>query len=262
MASSTNERRVIGSLQKAFDILDLFSVSSPELGITEIAQTLGIHKSTASGLVYTLETGGYLEQNPENRKYRLGLKLMERASVVIKQLEIRQIALPYLIELRDWSEESVNLAVRDDVEVVYIERMVSDQGLSFQNFVGKRGWVHSTALGKAMLAQLPPEEAEKLLRSYKLEVITEHTLDEVEAVMADLEVTRKRGFALDDQENELGGRCVSAAIFNHLNQPIAAISISVPLPRIPKNRIAYYGEKVREVAGQISSRLGHDFVNV
>jgi len=262
MATSTSsERRVIGSLQRAFDILDLFSASSPELGVTEIAQKLSLHKSTASGLVYTLEANRYLEQNPENRKYRLGLKLMERASVLIKQLEIRQIALPYLIELRDWSGESVNLAIRDGAEVVYIERMVSDQGLSFQNFVGKRGWVHSTALGKAMLAQLPTQDAEELLKSYKLEVITEHTLDDVADVMADLELTRKRGFALDDQENELGGRCVSAAIFNHLNQPIAAVSVSVPLPRIPKNRIAYYGDKVKEVAGQISSRLGHDFVD-
>ncbi|MEM6432182.1 MAG: IclR family transcriptional regulator, partial [Deinococcota bacterium] len=219
--ATTTERRVIGSLQRAFDILDLFTVSSPELGITEIAQRLELHKSTASGLVYTLETYGYLEQNPENRKYHLGLKLMERASVLLKQLEIRKIALPYLKELRNWSNESVNLAIRDHVEVVYIERIVSDQGITFQNFVGKRGWVHSAALGKAMLAPLPEDKVRKLLESYTLEPITEHTLSTVDDVMADLAVTRERGYALDDQENELGGRCVSAAIFNHLNQPIA-----------------------------------------
>lgn len=258
MASATSERRVIGSLQKAFDILDLFSASTPELGITDIAQKLELHKSTASGLVYTLETGGYLEQNPENKKYRLGLKLMERASVLLKQLEIRQIALPYLLELRDWSNESVNLAVRDNAEVVYIDRIVSERGLSFQNFVGKRGWVHSTALGKAMLAQLPEAEAKEILESYAFEAKTEHTLMSVDDVMADLALTRERGFALDDQENELGGRCVSAPIFNHTDQTVAAISVSVPLPRIPREKISYYGEQVKEVAKQISSRLGHN----
>ncbi|MEM6429811.1 MAG: IclR family transcriptional regulator C-terminal domain-containing protein, partial [Deinococcota bacterium] len=134
-------------------------------------------------------------------------------------------------------------------------------GITFQNFVGKRGWVHSAALGKAMLAPLPEDKVRKLLESYTLEPITEHTLSTVDDVMADLAVTRERGYALDDQENELGGRCVSAAIFNHLNQPIAAISISVPLPRIPREKIPYYGTKVSEVAGQISARLGYDLLN-
>lgn len=258
MKSVGSERRVIGSLKKAFDILDLFSLSTPEIGITEIAQRLGFHKSTASGLVYSLEEGGYLEQNPENKKYRLGLKLMERTSVLLKQMEIRQVALPFLLRLRDWSQESVNLAIRDGIEVIYIERMLSEQGLSYRNDIGKRGWVHSTALGKAMLAQLAPQEAKALLGSYELVQMTDFTLITVEDVLADLSLTKERGFALDDQENELGGRCVSAAIFNHFQQPVAAISVSVPLARIPREKISYYGDKVKEMAEQISERLGYN----
>ncbi len=253
----TTERRVMGSLQRAFDILDLFSASSPELGITEIAQRLELHKSTASGLIYSLEQGGYLDQNPENRKYRLGLKLLERSTVLLGQIEIREVARPFLFELRDWSQESINLAIHDQSEVVYIERYLSEQGLSYRNVIGKRAPVHSTALGKAILSELPVEEAEDILQSYKFEKKTEYTLLTVEAVLNDLVVSKDRGFALDDQEHGLGGRCVASPIFDHRVRPIAAVSISVPLARIPKNRISYYGNKVKEVAHKISLKLGY-----
>lgn len=253
----TKERRVMGSLQRAFDILDLFSNSSPELGITEIAQRLELHKSTASGLIYSLEQGGYLDQNPENRKYRLGLKFLERSTVLLGQIEIREVARPFLFELRDWAQESINLAIHDQSEVVYIERYLSEQGLSYHNVVGKRAPVHSTALGKAILSELPVEEAEEILQSYKFKSKTEYTLTTVEAVLKDLVVSKERGFALDDQEHGLGGRCVASPIFDHHFQPIAAVSISVPLARIPKDRISYYGDKVKEVAHKISLKLGY-----
>jgi len=251
------EPRLIGSLQRAFDILDLFDHQTIELGITEIANALDLHKSTASGLVYTLEANNYLEQNLHNRKYRLGLKLVERSSIVLGRLEIRQVAAPYLNHLRDWSQESVNLAIRDWNEVIYIERILSNQNLVFRNEIGKRAYVHTAALGKAMIAQLPTDEAREILESYEFRAMTEYSLMTVDAVMDDLELTRERGFALDDQENELGGRCVSAPIFNHLGVAFAAVSISVPLPRIPPERIDYFGAKVKEVAAEISERLGY-----
>jgi len=256
VGTKTKERRVIGSLQRAFDILDLFSPSHPELGVTEIAQRLDLHKSTASGLVYSLEDGGYLDQNPENRKYKLGLKFLERSTVLLGQIEIRDVAMPYLFLLRDWSDESVNLALHDNNEVVYIERLLSEQGLSYRNVVGKRAHVHCTALGKAILSELPMEEAESILKSYTFESKTEYTFTTVDEVLKDLQLTKERGFALDDQENGLGGRCVSAPIFDHLSKPIAAISVSVPLARIPKDKISYYGNKVKEVAEDISAKLG------
>jgi len=253
----TTERRVMGSLQRAFDILDLFSHSTPELGITEIAQRLELHKSTASGLIYSLEQGGYLDQNSENRKFRLGLKFLERSTVLLGQIEIREVARPFLFELRDWSQESINLGIHDQSEVVYIERYVSEQGLGYHNVVGKLAPVHTTALGKAILSELPIEDAEQILRSYTFESKTDYTLTTVKAVLKDLVVSKKRGFALDDQENGLGGRCVAAPIFNHLAQPIAAVSISVPLARIPKNKISYYGDKVKDSAHEISLLLGY-----
>jgi IclR family KDG regulon transcriptional repressor len=258
MASPTNhDRRVIGSLQRALDILDLFTAQAPELGVTDIANALGLHKSTASGLVYTLEMNGYIEQNPDNRKYRLGLKLLERASVLIRQLEVREVALPHLQRLRDQTNESVNLAIRDHHEVVYVERLLSERNFGYHNEVGKRGWVHSTALGKAMLSCLPEAEALAILRSYKLEHLTPNTLTDPEALLGDLHRIRSRGYAIDDEENELGGRCTAAPILNHAGNPVAAVSVSVPLPRIPREKIGWFGRQVKEAAEGISASLGY-----
>ncbi|PJF38445.1 MAG: IclR family transcriptional regulator, partial [Phototrophicales bacterium] len=206
--------------------------------------------------VYTLVANHYLDQNPDSKKYSLGLKFIERAAIVFNQLEIRHVAMPYLEHLRNWSNESINLAIRDHNEVVYIERMLSDQPLGIRTEIGKRAWVHCTALGKAILSRMPEDEAREILESYPLEAFTVFTMTDVDQIMDDLRLTRQRGFALDNQENEMGGCCVAAPILNYKGEPIAAISISVPLPRIPADKIGYFGNKVQEVAEQISERLG------
>lgn len=124
MAEREKDPRIISSLQRALDILSLFGPQAPELGITDIAKALNLHKSTASGLVYTLERNGYISQNPANRRYQLGLQLVERAGVLLDQIEIRKIAMPELEHLRDWSSESVNLAILEENQIIYIERLM------------------------------------------------------------------------------------------------------------------------------------------
>jgi IclR family KDG regulon transcriptional repressor len=140
--------RVINSLQRAFDILDLFDEQTAELGITEIAETLGLHKSTAAGLVYTLEYNGYLGQDPESRKYSLGFKLVERASVLLDQ-------------------------------IVYIERLTTTQSLGMRAKVGYRAPMQCTALGKAILSGMPQEEAQKLVAQLGLLAVTAHSITDL-----------------------------------------------------------------------------------
>lgn len=251
------ERKIIGSVQRAIDILNLFNDHISELGVTDIAKTLELHKSTASGLIQTLEVNGYLEQNPDNKKYRLGLKLIERASVLLNQIQIRDIALPYLEELHNLCDEAINLAIRDETQVVYIERMLSSQSPGMRNEVGKRASVHSTALGRAILSRLSDSELNRIAHSMHLYPITEQTITNPEALIEDVQAARERGFAIDDEKNELGARCVSAPILNHLGEPVAAISISVPIPRIPYDKIDYFGSRVVETARKISTQLGY-----
>lgn len=248
--------KLIGSVQRALDILNIYTSRNTELGTTEIAEALELPKSTAAGLIHTLEVNGYLEQNQENRKYRLGFKLAERAGLYLNQFDLRQLAAPYLTALRDECNESVNLALRRGPDMVYIERMHGTNMLGFRSEIGKRERVHSTALGKAFMAYLSPQEVQDFVTRHDFVPLTQHTITNPDEFLNELACTHQRGYAIDDEENELGGRCVAAAILDYGGRPAAAISISVPLQRMTEARVAELGEKVRRTAAQISSRLG------
>jgi IclR family KDG regulon transcriptional repressor len=250
-------RKVIASVQRALDIINLFEGSKSEIGNAEIAQMLGLDPGTVAGLIHTLKLNNYLDQNPTNRKYRLGLKLAERAAVLLEQLDMRKIAAPYLENLRQWSGESTNLAIRDHQEVVYIERIFGSSSLGIRSEIGKRAPIHSTALGKAIVANMHPQDAQILLADYKFFPVTPKTITNADQFLEELEHTRKNGFALDEEENELGGRCLAAPIFNHDGIAVAAISISVPIQRLPEEKIIPYGTKIKEIALEISRNLGY-----
>lgn len=254
---SPSHRKVIASVQNALNVLNLFEASSSELGNAEIAKMLNMNPATVAGLVYTLKTNNYLDQNPENRKYRLGFKIVERASVLLNQLDLRKISAPYLEELRDWCGESVNLAILDHDKVVYIERIFGHHALGIRSELGKRAPVHSTSLGKALLAHLPDQELDMLLNGYQFISLTPYTITDKQKFLDELEITRTRGYSIDNQENELGGRCIGVAIFNHQNYPIAAISISIPVQKIPMEQVPAYGQKLIQTASMISQKMGY-----
>lgn len=250
------DRKVIHSVQKALDILDLFNTQNSELGTTDIARALDIPKSTVSGLVHTLEINGFLEQDTDNRKYRLGLKLVELGGVLLNQLDLRKVAHPHLEELRDWCNEGVNLAILNEGEVVYVERLFGSTMLGMRSEIGKREPVYSTALGKAILSCWNEQEVRNYLHHQDLAPITPYTITNIDTFIGELQRTRQRGFALDDQENELGGRCVAASIVDNRNLPIAAVSISAPIQRLPDEQIQLFGERVKQSAQTISRHLG------
>ncbi len=249
--------RKIGAVQRAIDILNLFDQQNAELGTTEIARALGLHKSTAASLVSTLAANGFLNQNPETRKYRLGLKLVERAFAMLDQIEIRRVAYPALQQLRDQWNETVNLAILDGGDVVYIERMLGTKALGMRSEVGRREHAHSTALGKAILSCYPLADIRAFIATYGLPPLTPKTITEPEKFLAELDTVRERGYAVDDEENEIGGRCVAVPIFNHTGNVIAAVSISAPTARLPLDDVPQMGAMVRETAKTISRHLGY-----
>jgi IclR family KDG regulon transcriptional repressor len=249
-------RKIIGSVQRAIDILDLFDEHHPEMGTTEIALALDLPKSTAAGLILTLDHNGYLEQNQATRKYRLGYKLAERAGLLLSQFDLRQIAAPALEALRNRCNESINLAIRDGAYVVYIERLYGTSMLGMRSEIGKRERVHSTALGKAILATLPESELKDFISKFNFIAVTPRTMTSPPEFISELQKTCQRGFAIDDEENELGGRCVAAPIFDYRGIAVAAVSISVPIQRFPREKIDDYGRWVKDTAGEISRKLG------
>ncbi len=249
--------RKIGSVQRAIDILNLFNAHSPELGTTEIARALNLHKSTAASLVYTLEANGLLAQNPDTRKFRLGLKLVERASAMLDQVQVRQVAYLHLQTLRDQFNETINLAVFDGADVVYVERILGTKALGMRSEVGRRAPAHSTALGKAILSCFPASFAQEYVRRYGLPPVTPKTITNPQKFFAELEQARAQGYALDDEENEIGGRCVAAPVFDHTGETIAAVSISSPAAHLPMGDVPRAGALVRETAKAISHNLGY-----
>jgi DNA-binding IclR family transcriptional regulator len=252
-----HQSRKIGSVQRAIDILNLFDSQSPELGTTEIARALGLHKSTTASLVYTLEASGFLSQNPETRKYRLGLRLVERAFAMLDQVEIRQIAYPCLQGLRDQWNETVNLAILDGADVVYIERMLGTKALGMRSEVGRRAPAHSTALGKALLSCFPIADVKAFVAAHGLPAATPKTITDPDKFYAELDQVREQGYAVDDEENEIGGRCIAVPIFDHTGKAIAAVSISAPTARLPMSDVPQAGAMVRETAKAISRGLGY-----
>ncbi len=253
----THTSKKIGSVQRAVDILNLFGSQSHELGTTEIARSLGLHKSTTASLVYTLEANGFLSQNPETRKYRLGLKLVERAFAMLDQIEIRQVAYPFLRELRDQWNETVNLAIMDGPDVVYVERLLGTKALAMRSEVGRRAPAHVTALGKAILACLPTSGVQAYIDQYGLPGMTSHTITDAGQFVAEIERTRELGYAVDDEENEIGGRCVAVPVFDHTGHAAAAVSVSAPTTRLPVSEFPQVGAMVRETARCISRGLGY-----
>jgi DNA-binding IclR family transcriptional regulator len=253
------QQKIIGSVQRAIDILNLFDRRAQELGVTDIARELNLPKSTIAGLIFTLVHNNYLDQNTLTRKYRLGFKLAERAGVFLDQFDLRRVALPVLEALRDSSNESVNLAIRDGKYVIYIERMFGNNTLGMRSEIGKREFIHSTALGKAILAQLPLAEIKQFIASYDFKPVTPRTITDPAAFLEALNETKSRGFSIDDQENELGGRCVAAPILDYLGKPVAALSLSVPIQRFPEEKVPEFGKMVWQAARKISMQLGADF---
>jgi IclR family KDG regulon transcriptional repressor len=250
------KRKLIGSVQHALNILNLFDASNPEMGNSEIANRLEMDPGTVAGLIYTLKQNNYLDQNPTNRKYRLGLKLAERTAVLLNQIDLRKIAAPFLEKLRSWSGESTNLAIRDHYEVAYIERLFGNHALGIRSEIGKRAPLHSTALGKVILAYLTQNEVENILNDYEFLQVTPNTITKRADFDQELDRVRREGFALDNEENEIGGRCLAAPILNDEGVAVAAISISFPIQRLPLDKTREFGEKIKTSALEISRRIG------
>lgn len=254
--SEPSSRKVINSVQRSVDILGLFEHHGRELGTTEIAELLGLHKSTAAGLIYTLERNGFLGQNPATRKYQLGFRLVELGSLVLRQLDIRQAARPHMEHLGRTVGETVNLGIRDGTDVVYIERVAGSHSLGMRRDIGSRTPLYASALGKVLLAWLPPAEREPILKRLTFSPRTPRTIVSQDAFERDLAETRERGFAIDDEENEIGGRCVAAPILDHRGQAVAALSVSSPVSRTPAESLPERGQQVSEAARNVSRQIG------
>lgn len=248
--------RKVKVLERAIAILDCFTEDSPELGIGEISRLTGISKGTVHRLVTTLLHDRMVEQNLISKRYRLGFKLFEFGSRAIARFDHVQRAEPFLHDLAKDTGETVHLAVLDQGMTLYVSKVEGWHSLRMPSQVGKHLPTHCTGVGKALICHLDVGERDRIFKEQGLARYTPKTLTSRAALEDDLERTRKRGYAVDNEEIEVGLRCIAAAVRDYSGNVVASLSIAGPTTRIRKGSIPQLGKQVVTTARAISVALG------
>lgn len=236
------------AVERALDVLLCFTSQTPVLTMSQIAERIGINKSTVHRLLFTLEGRRFVERDPSTGVYRPGLRLLQIASLAMEQNSLRRLAAPYLQDLRDQYNENVNLAILDGADVVYLDVFEGSQRIKLAAVPGQRLPAFCTASGKAILAFLPDEQLKSVLERGMLKH-TQATITTPEEFMKNVDVIRVRGFAISEQEFEDGINAIAAPIHN---QPIASISIAGPAYRLTRDRMLEIGPNILATAKKIA----------
>ena len=247
----------IQSVERAIAILKSFTQERPERGVSELSRELGLHKSTVSRMMMTLERGGLLSKNPETRRYRLGVDLIGLAAGVVQYMDVREVALSFLQQLAGACQETAILAVLDAGQIVNVEQFVPPmRQVKNVGRVGRRMSPHCTAAGKVLLAYLSPGELGRALPE-ELERFTPHTITDPGELRRELARVREQGYATAREELEKGLNVVAAPVFDHAGQVRSAISVAGPAYRLPSDLLPQLAALVVDVARQISEQLGY-----
>jgi len=243
------------SLRRALSMVTLLSEpGASSLTLAELAAHIGVDKSTALRLLAPLREEGFVETDEAGR-YRLGVGLLRLGQTYLERLDLRAVALPVLRQLTESTGETSHLVLFQHPDVVYIEKVEGDSPVQMRSRVGKVEPAASTGVGRAFLAHAAPDVVDAVL-AHGLVRRTPATITTARRWRAELALTRERGFAIDDEENEAEIRCVGAAIFDHRGEPAAALSVAGPASRISRDRAEALGPSVVSAADAISARLG------
>jgi IclR family acetate operon transcriptional repressor len=232
------------SLTRALTLLERLSESDSGMHLTDLSYQLGMPAATVHRLLSTFEELDFVEQDPDEGSWFIGLKAFTVGNAFLKRRDFVASARPYMHALVEECGETVNLGVIDDGQVVFISQ------------VGSRSPIHASGVGKAMLANMPQQRVTRILQQRGLARYTDRTIDNPAMLRDELEQVRQQGYALDDEEHAVGLRCVAAPIFDENGQALAAISLSGPKARIVDSRLGEMGNAVRQTAAEITRELG------
>lgn len=246
----------LSSVTSALQLMKVFSVEETELGISALAKELGVAKSTAHRLAVTLATEGFLEQNLENGRYRLGLALFELGTLVRRRMDVSTLGLPLLGALRDATQEAVHLAMLAQTDIVYLYNLESSQAVGTRSYLGMRKPAFCTSEGRVLLGFAPPEQTVAVMKGALVQR-TPNTVIEPKALIRILEEVRANGYALDDEESEIGMRGLAAPVRDASGRVIAAVGLSGPMQRLSKKELRRLVPQVVSTADSISARMGY-----
>lgn len=239
----------IQSLARGLKILDLLGQTQDGISITELAETLGVDKGSASRLVSTLARYGYVEKDEVTRRFHLGSQVVSLSRSVLSRMPLREAAKPYLRQMMERTGECAHLAVPAQGKVLYIDQVESPVTLRVNAQVGTLNPLHCTALGKVLLA-FGDSEFPSSLDSF-----TPHTITEVEVLRHHLDKVRLQGYALDDEEFDLGVRCMAVPVFGFGGKAAGAIGISGPATRVTLERLPELATIMVEIGKTLSERI-------
>ena len=253
-----NKNNSVQVIDRCFAILEEIADNQGEASLAELGRALSIPHSTIHRILSTLLNLGYVEQNQQNGHYKLGLKLLHLSNAVLESLELRSMSQKYLKELMQETGETANLVVLDGDEVVYIEKEESRASVRVFKLIGARAPVHTTGAGKVLLSEMAHIDIIEILRRKGLPSLTPQSIIDSTRFFDELEIVKKQGFALDDEECELGARCIAVPVRNHTGRVIASLSISGPTSRLTNQRIRKLIPIVKDYGGQMSRALGYE----
>lgn len=251
------EEKKVQTLDRALDVIELLATAKEGLGVTEIGNKIGLHKSTVHRLLGTLSERGYVEKNPKNNSYKLGLKFMEISGLFLKQLELKTEALPFMRKLAEIVGQPVHLAILEGTDVVYIEKVELVNSIRMYSQIGRRVPAHCSAIGKVLLAGCDEPGLSRIIGNLTFERFTEHTLVTAEQLRKEIAQVASDGWALDNEEHENGIRCIAAPVYDYTRKVIAAVSVSGENRIIHPDRDREIAGYVMKTAAEISARMGY-----
>lgn len=256
----SSEQSLSTAVSRALAILEGLADRSGGMTNSEISRKIRIPRSSASYLLRTLERSGYLRRDRETGKYSLGLKVLNLSRGVLVGLDIRQLALPLLRELAQRVHLTVHLAILDQNQAVYIEKVEVPGFIKMDTWVGRRMEVYSTSVGKALVMHLPEPEVEAIVKGRGLHRRTPKTITLYSGFQQELAKVRGQGYAVDDEENSLGARCVAVPVFNSFGNVEASIGVTGTTNQVKKSDIPAIALHVMEASRKLSHQLGYSRV--
>jgi len=245
------------AVERALAMLEAVAPEPDGLSNAEISRKLNIPKSSASYILRTLEARSYLTRDEESGKYRVGLKILSLSRGALSGLDVRGVAQPIMRHLMQQTGLTCHLAILDGPDAVYIEKVEPEGFIRMDTWVGRRMRVHATSVGKAMAAHIPQEQLEHLLHKSGMEKRTVKTITTMPRLLKELEKVRAQGYAVDDEENNIGARCVAAPVFGERGAIEAALGLSGTTQQVSAQTMPRIIEALKDSARHISMGMGY-----
>ena len=250
------ETNPVQSAERIFQIFEALAQNGP-MTLAQISALLGLHKTTAHRLTNSLVSMNYVCKDSLTGKYRLTFKILELSGKLLEKMDILTVAHPFIERLANDSRETVHFVQREGTNIIYIDKVESNvNSVRMVSRVGLRQPMYCTAVGKAMLAELPVAEVREVWEKSRLVRLTDNTITDFKALLKELEIIREKGYAMDNEENEIGVRCIAACVTGFDGKSRNAFSISAPTTRMDDVRVAELSKYVLATRRELSKELG------